>query len=60
MTRKAIRMTMSDFNAAYTWAHNLCLAMLGPVRGEAYFRTLPALDVLEARATRRLPIVAEA
>lgn len=61
MTRKSFTLKKSDFDAAYDWARGLCLMMLGHERGEAYFKTLPAIVVLEAWAARhRQPVVAEA
>lgn len=61
MTRKNFTMKKSDFDAAYAWARGLCLMMFGPDRGEAYFRSIPAIVVLEAWAARnRQPIMAEA
>lgn len=64
MTRKtpgSFLMKKTDFDAAYAWARGLCLMMFGLERGEAYFKTIPAIVVLEAWAARnRQPIVAEA
>ena len=45
-------MHKSDIDAATAWARGLCVLTLGFEKGEAYFRTLPALTVLRAWATR--------
>jgi len=54
-------MRKNELQAACAWARGLCLITLGPVQGEAYFRTISAVAVLEAWHTcTRKQRVAEA
>lgn len=43
---KVFKMAPEDIAAAAEWARSMCHLALGPVQGEAYFRSLGAEKVL--------------